>query len=72
MDFLLHPRIRNLILEGNDGISAGLSWRGQTGWMAVDVGFFFFSFFFLYWGSLMDTEYVNKRLVHFAHPNSET
>lgn len=41
MDFLLHPRIRNLILEGNDGISAGLWWRGQTDWMAVDVvGFF--------------------------------
>lgn len=61
------PRIRNLILEGNEGISAGLPWRGQTG-----CGRFFFVFFSLYWGLLMDTEYVNKRLVHFAHPNSET
>lgn len=25
------PRIRNSILEGNDGISAELLWRGQTG-----------------------------------------
>lgn len=29
------PRIRNLILEGNDGISAELLWRGQTGCTAL-------------------------------------
>lgn len=29
------PRIRNLILEGNDGISAELLWRGQTAHMAL-------------------------------------
>ena len=54
------PCIRNSILEGNDGISAELLWRGQTGCAAL----------FLYLGLLMDTECVNKRLVHFAHQNS--
>lgn len=31
MDFSLPTRVRNSILEGNDGISAALPWHGQTG-----------------------------------------
>lgn len=31
------PHIRNLILEGNDGISASLLWHGQTACMALGL-----------------------------------
>lgn len=35
--FLPPPRIRNSILEGNDGISAELLWHGQTGCTALSL-----------------------------------
>lgn len=37
MDFSLPTRIRNSILEGNDGISAAPPWHGQTGWAAFPL-----------------------------------
>lgn len=61
MDFSPPPSIRNSILEGSDGISAELPWAWTDGLS---------SFSSAYKSLLMDTECVNKRLVHFAHQNT--